>query len=161
MYKATLIKGKTFSLGKYTFDSECLKSQIISDEFVELLRKTGKFKLDKIGEVKDKLEVIKPETKGSKFTFITGHISKVDGYGCLGNRILEKYSTVVQTARDDLNYDKSKSKDLGDIPKDNIILQLTSPNRFKKIEGFKKVIGFTMFENTKIPKEWPELIENT
>jgi len=173
MYRATLVKGKTFSFGKFNFNIRDNKSQIIPDEFVKFLEDSGKFRLEKIEDksvskletkkvdIEKSITVRRTNIEKSKVVFIIGHISKVDGYGCLGNRILQKYPAVVQTARDNLNYEKSKQKDLSDIPRDNIIIQLTSPNRFRKINGFKKVIGFTMFEATEIPKEWPKLIKNT
>ena len=78
MLKATLIKGKTFNLGKYRFDSDDLKSQIIPDEFALLLAKNEKFKIEAIEE----LEIIKPEGMFNTVNY------KSDSAGCGFIRII-------------------------------------------------------------------------
>lgn len=166
-FKVTLIKGKTCSCGGYVFDIDDpkLKTQIVDLEAARTLEHSGRFRIEKIEA--SKMEMITStsveniEVKKPDITFLVEHISLSDGYGCLGNRILKKYPTVVQDVRDNLDDSISKGKALSNIPLGEYIIQLTSPNRYRKLEGFKKRFGFTMFETTKIPKSWPKSIKET
>jgi len=142
MYKATLIKGKTYSFDRYVFDikDSNLKSQIIDDKFVGLLEKTGKFKIEKITEEK---KIFK-----SNIFIITDFINNADGFGRLIKGLLKKYSS-------------SKNLDLKNISAEGYVIQVTAPTYFKKLQNYKKRIGFTMFETTKIPKDWPKICKET
>lgn len=168
MYRVTLEKGKTFSFGKYSFDIRDNKSQIVPDEFVGFFKKSKKFRLEKIDDYKiesEKSSIIKPvvikssvlkptESKNiveSKMYIIADHLSEAEGYGKLIGGLSKKYPDILN--KDNL--------DLENIVLENYTIQVNSPDNFKCLTNCKKRIGFTMFETTKIPKDWPEIIKKT
>ena len=157
-YKATLIKGKTFNCGKYIFDSESLRSQTISDEFLILLEKSGKFEFEKIEESRIAIpEIIKIDEP--KIFVLIDWIEEATGYGNIGKKLLEKYSGVIKYEQKGPEF--KDTLNLKDIPHESHVIQLTTPNCFKELDNIKKRIGFTMFETTKIPPDWPEICNKT
>jgi len=167
MLKATLIKGKTFSCGKYRFDSRDLKSQIIEENFVGLLEKSNRFKIVEIGNIdiiKPKItesgilksEVVSPNRTGEPKIFILiDWIEEATGYGNIAKKLLKKYSGTIKYVQKGPEF--KDNLDLKDVPLESYVIQLTTPNCFRDLSNVKKRIGFTMFETTKIPKDWPKI----
>lgn len=110
-----------------------------------LLQKTG-----------DKFEMGK-----SKIVFIAHHISKSEGYGCLGHELAGKYPTVVQDIRDNLDCNELLKISMGDVPIDSYVIQLCAGDLYKNLKRYKKSIGYTMFETTKLSAHWPKVINET
>lgn len=178
MYKATLVKGKTYSIDKYFFDISDInfKSQIISENFVDLLIRSNKFKIEKIIETKyqslveiivdpikaEKIIKSKLELRNLKIVFILHHISKSEGYGCICYGLMKKYPTIALNTRDGLELKNSLSTTFDKISKDSYIIQVNAGDLYKNYKNiYKKSVGFTMFETTKLSKHWPEVIHET
>ena len=150
MLKATLIKGKTFNLGKYRFDSDDLKSQIIPDEFALLLAKNEKFKIEAIKESEViKLE-IKPEvinTKEPNIFVLIDWIEEATGYGNIAKKLLNKYSGTIKYVQKGPEF--KDNLDLKDVPLESYVIQLTTPNCFRDLSNVKKRIGLLCLKQLK------------
>ena len=166
MIKATLIKGKSFSSGGYIFDIYDLKSQIVSDNVASTLARTGKFVFEKIEVDILEPEIVKPKVITSvvkseepKIFILIDWIEEATGYGNIAKKLLKKYSGTIKYTK--ANPDFKNNPNLKDIPTESYVIQLTTPNCFRDLEHCKKRIGFTMFETTKIPPDWPKICNKT
>jgi len=154
MYKVTLIKGKSFSIRGYIFnsDDDNFKSRIIPDDMLYLFANNSKFKIEEIGNGNGKEHKKEMDITYNPDIFILGHyISLEDGYGTLLNELLDNYDGYVEQNRNGV---ENKNKAIIQN-KDTTIIQVTAPYLFKHNEC-KKNIGFTMFETTKIPDTWAD-----
>jgi len=168
-YRATLIKGKTFSFGKYSFDARDNRSQIVSDGVMDILSRSGKFKFEEIEKsvansniIESKIikpEIIESKTITPEIFVLIDWIEEATGYGNIAKKLLKKYSGTIKYVQK--GHEFRDNLDLKDVPHESYVIQLTTPNCFRKLENVKKRIGFTMFETTKIPKDWPKICNNT
>ena len=166
MYKATLIKGRTYSIGGYSFDIENpdMISQAVPDEIANRLMNSDKFLVENITtETKKELKKGSP---ASRVVLVTHHISKSDGYGTFSHYLMYKYPTVVLNAVDDLKLDSSLNIGHSDITPNDYVIQISAGDLWKdNYKGkCKQAFGYTMFETTKIPqnpKQWTDIINRT
>ena len=163
-FKATLIKGKTFNCGKYTFNASepDRKSQIVEEEFALLLAKNEKFKIESIKEseiIKSEIKSEAIDTKEPNIFVLIDWIEEATGYGNIAKKLLNKYSGTIKYVQKGPEF--KDNLDLKDVPHESYVIQLTTPNCFRDLSNVKKRIGFTMFETTKIPPDWPKICNKT
>ena len=163
-FKATLIKGKTFNCGKYTFNASepDRKSQIVEEEFALLLAKNEKFEIESIKEseiIKSEIKSEAIDTKEPNIFVLIDWIEEATGYGNIAKKLLNKYSGTIKYVQKGPEF--KDNLDLKDVPHESYVIQLTTPNCFRDLSNVKKRIGFTMFETTKIPPDWPKICNKT
>jgi len=177
MYRATLIKGKTYDIGPYRFNIKEFStvSQIVTSEIAKRLEQTKRFKIVKIGEpepvtkeiVKSEVikpemvkpEIIEPKTVESEIFVLIDWIEEATGYGNIAKKLLKKYSGTIKYVQKGPEF--KDNLDLKDVPAESYVIQLTTPNCFRDLSNAKKRIGFTMFETTKIPPDWAKICNKT
>jgi len=166
MYRATLIKGKTYKIGEYTFDVDNpdMRSCIVDDRIANLLAANDKFQVEKFNDGAIKKE-IKNNTSIGRIIFKNHHVSKSEGYGCLGYYLMYKYPSIAGDIRDDLRLDDSLKTNINTLTPTDSIIQLSAGDLWENYKGkCKYSVGYTMFETTKIPnnpKSWADNINNT
>lgn len=172
MYRATLVKGKTYDIGPYHFNIKefPMVSQIVPSEIAKKLEQTRRFKVVEIDESKSiiemvkKPEVIKPKVIESKIIepeifVLIDWIEEATGYGNIAKKLLKKYSGTIKYVQKGPEF--KDNLDLKDVPAESYVIQLTTPNCFRDLDNVKKRIGFTMFETTKIPPDWAKICNKT